>query len=133
MGNTNSTVEDNTLNDKNLVHSGSELNIGFVNVHTETINHGIKVFSILLGLFLIIIIVCKCNPMMKLLYKKCFKKQRNRYMEYQHFLARNNFLTGHFQGNHQEIILPQIPLHSFNKKDIACQTDQLNYLYETVV
>ena len=44
MGNTNSTVEDNTLNDKNLVHSGSELNIGFVNVHTETINHGIKVF-----------------------------------------------------------------------------------------
>ena len=132
MGNTNSTVEDNTLNDKNLVHSGSELNIGFVNVHTETINHGIKVISILLGLFLVIIIICKCNPMMKLLYKKCFKKQRNRYMEYQHFLARNNFLTGHFQG-HQEITLPQIPFHSFNKKDKACQTEQLSYLYETVV
>ena len=129
MGNSNSTVEDNTLNDKNLVHSGSELNIGFVNVHTETINHGIKVFSILLGLFLIIIIVCKCNPMLKLLYKKCFKKQRNRYMEYQHFLARNNFLTGHVQ----DITLPQISFHSNNKKDVACQTEQLYYLYETVV
>ena len=137
MGSSNSTLEDNQHNDQNLVHSGSELNIGFVNVHTETVNHGIKLISILLGLLLIAILVCKCKPLVKYIYKKCFKKPRNRFMEYQHYLAQNNMQMHVLQGDLKHHINPRVlelnhvPMTVMIDK--SCQTEHFRNIRESLV
>ena len=63
-------------NDENVVHSGSETNIGLVNLHSENVYHGMKIISVLIGLLLVTIIIIKCNPILKKIYKKCFKKEK---------------------------------------------------------
>ena len=63
-------------NDENIVHSGSETNIGLVNLHSENVYHGMKIISVLIGLLLVTIIIIKCNPILKKIYKKCFKKKK---------------------------------------------------------
>ena len=63
-------------NDENVVHSGSETNIGLVNLHSENVYHGMKIISVLIGLLLVTIIIIKCNPILKKIYKKCFKKKK---------------------------------------------------------
>ena len=63
-------------NDENIVHSGSETNIGLVNLHSENVYHGIKIIYVLTGLLLVTIIIIKCNPILKKIYKKCFKKEK---------------------------------------------------------
>ena len=62
-------------NDENIVHSGSETNIGLVNLHSENVYHGMKIISVLIGLLLVTIIIIKCNPILKKIYKKCLKKK----------------------------------------------------------
>ena len=63
-------------NDENIVHSGSETNIGLVNLHSENVYHGMKIISVLIGLLLVTIIIIKCNPILKKIYKKCLKKEK---------------------------------------------------------
>ena len=63
-------------NDENIVHSGSETNIGLVNLHSENVYQGMKIISVLIGLLLVTIIIIKCNPILKKIYKKCFKKKK---------------------------------------------------------
>ena len=43
-------------NDENVVHSGSETNIGLVNLHSENVYHGMKIILMLIALLLLIII-----------------------------------------------------------------------------
>ena len=35
-----------------------------------------KIISVLIGLLLVTIIIIKCNPILKKIYKKCFKKEK---------------------------------------------------------
>ena len=63
-------------NDEKVVHSRSETNIGLVNLHSENVYHGMKIISVLIGLLLVTIIIIKCNPILKKIYKKCFKKKK---------------------------------------------------------
>ena len=63
MGNATST--DKKHNDENLVHSGSETNIGFIILHSENVYHGIKMIKVLIGLILVTTIIIKCNPILK--------------------------------------------------------------------
>ena len=63
-------------NDKNVVHLGSETNIRLVNLHSENVYHGMKIISVLIGLLLVTIIIIKCNPILKKIYKKCLKKEK---------------------------------------------------------
>ena len=83
----NSISTDKKHNDENLVHSGSETNIGFINLHSENVYHGIKMITVLIGLLLVTTILIKCNPILKKLYKKGFKKEKALNKEFQHYLS----------------------------------------------
>ena len=130
MGASNSTYNDHKHNDGNLDHSGGETNIGFINLHYETVNHGIKMISILLALLMVTIIICKCSPFLKTLCQKYFMKQRDPYIEYQQYLAQNrlNMLYGDFKQNQhlrppQRIQDPNTIYQQIQMmKDKGCQT-----------
>ena len=132
MGASNSTYNDQKHMIGNLVHPGAETNIGFINLHNETVSHGIQTMSLLLALVMVTIIICKCSPILITLYEKCFMKHRDPYMEYQNYLAQNrmNILYGDFKQNH-ELKLPQrihdpcTTCHQIQMmKDKGCQTEE---------
>ena len=83
-----STYNDPKQNYGKLDHSGGETNIGLINLHYETVNHDIKMISILLALVMVTIIVCKCVCKCGTLYDKCFMKQRDQYMEFHSILLK---------------------------------------------
>ena len=41
-------------NDENVVHSGSETNIGLVNLHSENVYHGMMIISVLIDIYIYI-------------------------------------------------------------------------------
>ena len=130
MGSSVSKREDK--NNENLVHSGHETNIGFFNFHSETVNHGIKMISVLTFLAMIVFIIWKCSPFFKTFYKRCIQRQQTQYSEYQQYLAQNRIGLDFGRGDPiQSIrILQPIPnslqcLECNSRKFKVCKTKNI--------
>ena len=127
MGSSVSKSEDK--NNEDLAHSGHETNIGFFNFHSETVNHGIKMISVLTFLAMIVFIIWKCSPFFKNFYKRCIQRQQTQYSEYQQYLAQNRIGLDFGRGDPIQSIRISQPIPN-SLQCLECQQQKIQSMQD---
>ena len=119
MGSSNSKPDDEKviIKDENLDHSGRITNFGFVNLHSETVNHGIQMMSILTFLAMIIFLFWKCGPIIK----SCLKRSPQQTQNQQHHME-----MGMYRADPVLRIPPPDPFQ-LQKRKHDCQDCQASF------